>query len=210
MEPLRSQQSEGIILDLKSKIADAAELVIRTNGLAKATTKEIARTAGCSEGSLYNHFKSKDDLYLHILRGQLQNFMQTLISLRDLIGKDTVRSNLEKVARAGLSDYYQSMPLISSIFSEPGLLAQHREGFTTRNEGPHRANEAVESYLLEEQRLGRVSEHVKPRSAADMLLGSCFQYAFQLNFLGRPLSDEEQNEFVYSVLDTLFLGMGNK
>ena len=55
----------------KSKIADA-ELVIRTHGLAKATTKEIAKTAGCSEGSLYNHFKSKDDLYLHILRGQLK------------------------------------------------------------------------------------------------------------------------------------------
>lgn len=114
-------------MELKSKIAEAAEIVIRTHGLAKATTKEIARTAGCSEGSLYNHFKSKDDLYLHILRGQLKNFMQTLISLKDLIGKDTVRSNLEKVARAGLADYYQSMPLIGSIFSEPGLLAQHRK-----------------------------------------------------------------------------------
>lgn len=196
-------------MELKSKIAEAAEIVIRTHGLAKATTKEIARTAGCSEGSLYNHFKSKDDLYLHILRGQLKNLMQTLISLKDLIGKDTVRSNLEKVARAGLADYYQSMPLIGSIFSEPGLLAQHREGFTARNEGPHRANEAVESYLLEEQRIGRVSEFVKPRSAADMLLGSCYQYAFQLNFLGRPLSDEEQDEYVHRVLDTLFAGIGN-
>ncbi|ETT60781.1 TetR family transcriptional regulator [Paenibacillus sp. FSL H8-0457] len=85
--------------------------------------------------------------------------------------------------------------LQQAFISEPGLLAQHREGFTARNEGPHRANEAVESYLLEEQRIGRVSEFVKPRSAADMLLGSCYQYAFQLNFLGLPLSDEEQNEY---------------
>ena len=132
------------------------------------------------------------------------------MSLRELIGKETVRSNLEKVARAGVSDYYQSMPLISSIFSEPGLLAQRPEGFTARNEGPHRANEAVESYLLEEQKLGRLSEHVNPRSARTSLLGSRFQYAFQLNFLGRPLSDEEQNVFVHRVLDTLFLGIGNE
>ncbi|EGG37990.1 conserved domain protein [Paenibacillus sp. HGF5] len=97
-----------------------------------------------------------------------------------------------------------------TFISEPGLLAQHREGFTARNEGPHRANEAVESYLLEEQRIGRVSEFVKPRSAADMLLGSCYQYAFQLNFLGLPLSDEDQNEYVHRVLDTLFAGIGNE
>nr|WP_254663996.1 TetR family transcriptional regulator [Paenibacillus sp. HGF5] len=64
--------------------------------------------------------------------------------------------------------------------------------------------------MLEEQRIGRVSEFVKPRSAADMLLGSCYQYAFQLNFLGLPLSDEDQNEYVHRVLDTLFAGIGNE
>lgn len=194
-------------MDLKHKIAEAAEQVMRTNGFAKTTTKEIARAAGCSEGSLYNHFSNKDDLFLHVLRGQLTHLMGSLSELRGQAGKETVRRNLERVALAGLEDYCASMPLISAIFSEPGLLARHREGFTTRNEGPHRANEAVAAYLRQEQRLGRIAKEIDPRAAADMLLGGCFQQAFQLSFLGKEQTPEDNRQFVKRMLDTLFAGM---
>lgn len=193
-----------MILDLKNKISEAAEQVLLMNGLAKTTTKEIARVAGCSEGSLYNHFRNKEDIFLHVLRGQLKHLMGTLSSLPDLAGKETVLENLEQVSLAALGDFSNSMSLICSIFSEPDILLRHREGFTTRNEGPHRANEAVEAYLLKEKQYGRIPEKMDPRAAADLLLGSCFQHAFQLNFLGKVESKEEQIEFVNRVLKTLF------
>lgn len=194
-------------MDLKNKIAEAAERVLLTNGLAKTTTKEIARAAGCSEGSLYNHFKSKEDIFLHVLREQLKNLMGALSILQHLVGKETVLRNLEQVALAALKDFNNSMSLICSIFSDPDILLRHREGFTLRNEGPHRANEAVEAYLLKEKQLGRIPEEMNPRAAADLLLGSCFQHAFQLNFLGKVESQEEQNEFAKRVLETLFPGL---
>ncbi|MGG4049085.1 TetR/AcrR family transcriptional regulator [Paenibacillus favisporus] len=190
-------------MDLKNKIADAAEQVLLRNGLAKATTKEIARTAGCSEGSLYNHFSSKEDLFVHVIRGQLKHLMRTLSSLQTMAGKDTVRTNLEQVTLAALEDFHSSMPLIGSIFSEPGLLLRQREGFELRNEGPHRANEAVEAYLNQEKQLGRVGEGTDSRAIADLLLGSCFQHAFQINFLGKEESPEERAQFAARVLDTL-------
>lgn len=72
------------------------------------------------------------------------------------VGKDSVQQNLEKVAVAALEDYTNSMSLICSIFSEPDILLRHREGFGERNEGPHRANEAVAAYLVKEQESGRI------------------------------------------------------
>jgi len=193
----------GILLDLKNKIAYAAEQVLLTNGLAKTTTKEIARAAGCSEGSLYNHFSSKEELFLHVIRGQLSHLMKTLSSLQNLVGKGTVRSNLEQVALAALEDFHSSMSLICSVFSEPGLLLRHREGFQLRNEGPHRANEAVEAYLDKEKQLGRIGKAVDSKAIADLLLGSCFQHAFQVNFLGKEETFDERAQFAGRVLDTL-------
>lgn len=190
-------------MDLKNKIADAAEQVLLRNGLAKTTTKEIARAAGCSEGSLYNHFSSKEDLFVHVIRGQLKHLMSTLSSLQTMAGKETVRGNLEQVALAALEDFHSSMSLIGSIFSEPGLLLRQREGFQLRNEGPHRANEAVEAYLNQEKQLGRIGGGTDSRAIADLLLGSCFQHAFQINFLGKEESPEERAQFAGRVLDTL-------
>lgn len=191
-------------MDLKHKIAEAAEQVLLANGLAKTTTKEIARKAGCSEGSLYNHFKNKEDIFLHVLRGQLQHLMRALTALHSQVGKETVRQNLEPVTLSALEDFGNSMPLICSIFSEPDILNRHREGFSLRNEGPHRANEAVESYLLKEKQLGRLHEGMEPKAAADLLLGSCFQHAFQMNFLGRTESNEERAAFAKRILNALF------
>ncbi|MCM3781963.1 TetR/AcrR family transcriptional regulator C-terminal domain-containing protein [Neobacillus mesonae] len=96
------------------------------------------------------------------------------------------------------------MSLICAIFSEPNILQRHREGFTLRNEGPHRANEAVEAYLSREKSLGRLRKEMDPRVAADLLLGSCFQHAFQSNFLGKVESREAQKVYVDRVLHSLF------
>ncbi|MFA9456494.1 TetR/AcrR family transcriptional regulator [Halalkalibacter sp. AB-rgal2] len=191
-------------MELREKIIQAAKEVIQTKGLSRTTTKEIARLANCSEGSIYNNFENKEDLFLYVLRGELRNLMSALTILPDRIGTRTVRENLEEVAIITLEDYYRSMPLMASIFSDPSLLTRQREGFKQRNEGPHRANEAIESYLHEEQLIGRLSLSINPRAAADMILGSCFQYAFQMNFLGNEHSDSEAIIVVYRTLDTLF------
>ncbi|PYI51923.1 TetR family transcriptional regulator [Paenibacillus flagellatus] len=77
----------------------------------------------------------------------------------------------------------------------------------SRNEGPHRANEAVESYLRGEQERGGIARGANPRAAADMLLGTCFQQAFQTRFLDRELSLQERLGFVRLLLDTLSQGL---
>jgi hypothetical protein len=47
-----------------------------------------------------------------------------------------VRETLEEVASTALAFYGEIVPMAASIFSEPGLLARHREGFTREEQGP--------------------------------------------------------------------------
>jgi len=52
--------------DTRSSILEAAERVIRDRGMSSATTKEIARQAGCAEGSIYRYFQDKHTLMTEI------------------------------------------------------------------------------------------------------------------------------------------------
>jgi AcrR family transcriptional regulator len=194
-------------MELRERIIEAAEQVIRTRGLSKTTTKEIARIAGCSEGSLYNHFQSKEDLFLHVMKGHLKGFLAVLIKLPGRKGTATVKDNLGEVAHAAIEYFHLSTAMTASMFTEPDFLARHRPGFQQRNEGPHRANEVVAAYLHAEQKLGRVSADINPRSAADLLLGACFQHAFHLHFLGEDEPKDVRKQFVKNMLQVMMQGL---
>jgi AcrR family transcriptional regulator len=194
-------------MELRDKILEAAEQVIRTNGISRTTTKEIARVAGCSEGSLYNHFESKEDLFLQLMKGHLPSFTAVLFKLPGRKGTGTVKDNLEEVAHAALKYFDVSTILTASMFTEPDFMERHRPGFQQRNEGPHRANEIVANYLLSEQKLGRIKTSINARSAADLLLGACFQHSFHFYFLGEKESIETMQQFVENILQTLMQGL---
>jgi AcrR family transcriptional regulator len=194
-------------MDLRDRIIEAADQVIRTNGLSRTTTKEIARIAGCSEGSLYNHFQSKEDLFFHVMKRMLPGFLAVLFKLPGRKGTGTVKDNLEEVTNAALDFFNISTPMFASMFSEPKLMARYREGVEQRNEGPHRTNEIITAYLLAEQKLGRVSADVNARSAADLLLGACFQHAFNMQMLDEDESIDSKRKFVEDLLQTLMQGL---
>jgi tetracycline repressor-like protein len=43
------------------QILDAAQRLIEAGGFTRLTTSEIAREAGCAEGTIFKHFKRKDE-----------------------------------------------------------------------------------------------------------------------------------------------------
>lgn len=62
-DPIREQLIEA----RRNQILDAAATVFAEKGFHRATTKEIAGTAGVSEGTIYNYFASKSDLVIGIM-----------------------------------------------------------------------------------------------------------------------------------------------
>jgi len=191
------------ILGTRERMVEAAEKVMRERGLARSTTREIAREAGFSEGALYKHFDSKEELFMHVLAERLPSFVALSKELPGRAGVGPVGETLGEVARTSLAFFAQGMPIIASVFSEPTLLSRHTQEIRRKGGGPHRANEAVSAYLRAEQDLGRVREDADPEAAAAMLLGACFQRAFLRQFLAENVDPAEEESFATDVAEAL-------
>jgi AcrR family transcriptional regulator len=181
---------------------------MHTLGMARATTKEIAQAAGLSEAALYRHFADKAELFLCVIGERMPQLVATLRDLPARVGRRTVRSNLEDVARVALPFYDETAPMAASFFSEPELLARHQEALRLKDSGPHHAIDALASYIRAEQIAGRVSLRADPEAAASLLVGSCLGRAFLRRFTGEQAGPEADERFIKAAVRTLMNGLG--
>ena len=192
---------------IRQRILDAAERVIRTKGLAAASTREIAREAGCADGTLYNHFADRVDLFVAVVLDKLPDFTEAFSKLPYQVGEGTVQSNLEAVAQVALSFHYQTAPLSCSLFAEPELLRRYHEALKAQNRGPYGSVKSLEAYLRAEQRLGRVDARADPLVAAAMLMGTCFWEAYRIHFRGETSTPESDRHLVEVLVQSLMGGL---
>ncbi|MEU9989061.1 helix-turn-helix domain-containing protein [Streptomyces sp. NPDC048045] len=160
------------------RILDAAHELMLTVGLARATTKEIARAAGCSEAALYKYFDSKEDLFVRVLKERLPRLTPLLTSLEARPGQGTLEENLTEIARQAALFYEQSFPIGASLYAETQLKQRHYETLRKIGSGPHAPIEGLDAYLRAEQDAGRVRADADTFAAASLLLGACAQRAF--------------------------------
>ncbi|MQA02087.1 MAG: TetR family transcriptional regulator [Streptosporangiales bacterium] len=198
-------------MSTRDRMLDAAAEVMRTRGLARSTTKEIARAAGYSEAALYKHFTDKTELFLAVLeeRGG-GDFNPLLTSLPELVGTQPVAEVLQTVARSAVEFYEETFPIGASLFSEPRLLAAHREALRARNAGPQHVSAAVAAYLADERDRGRISSDVDPTAAAALLVGACLHFAFLRHFTGEEQDDKAKDEFAAGITTTLLAGLADR
>ena len=192
----------------RDRMLDAAAHVMRTQGMARATTKQIAKQAGYSEAALYKHFRDKTDLFLAVLRERTSNTLANLLSQLDQrTGHVAVRETLEDIAGEAVTFYRHSFPMTAGLFSEPRLLAAHSQALRERGAGPAHVGEALAGYLAAERDLGRIRSDVDVHAAAALLLGACFQHAFLGFFTERPDGEDADRHFAASLVDTLAAGL---
>lgn len=190
-------------VETREKILAAARAVILAKGLVRATTREIARAASVSEGTLYNHFASKEEMFLSALGQVPSGFVSLIIGLPRRAGTETVRAILTEASRAGLAFYGEAIPMCASIFADPELLARHRDLLASRGAGPQRANEMLAAYLRAEQELGRVRATADAEAVAYLLLGALYQRAYWQKFLGEESVPEADEQFVDRLIASL-------
>lgn len=82
------EKKQKLIEFNKKNILDAARKLFRKNGIAETTMDDIAYSAECSKATIYVYFKSKEDIYYHIV-------LEYLTTLRDGV----------KSCFSGTSDY---------------------------------------------------------------------------------------------------------
>ena len=194
-------------LETRGQILEAAEKIIKDLGLGAATTKEIARVAGCAEGSIYRYFPDKHALFVEIVRARFPEFMTLMEALPEHAGKGTVEKTLEDVATAAVAFYRGVIPMSCGAVSHRALLTQQRKYFDQTNTGPLRAIRALAEYLRREQRLGRVALRGSAEDAARVILGPCFAYAFLLEFVGDAASVGSDERFARGTVKTVMEGL---
>jgi AcrR family transcriptional regulator len=71
--------------DTKTRLLDAAMTVVRTRGIAKATSRELASVAGTNLQAITYHFGSKDELIAQALVAAVRTWVEpTRTALRDV------------------------------------------------------------------------------------------------------------------------------
>jgi AcrR family transcriptional regulator len=202
----------------RERILDAAEERMRTIGLARATTKEIARAANCSEAALYKHFAGKEEIFVHVLKERLPPLSPLLDELKaapptgprgagPAPGNERIEQNLIEIARRAARFYERSFPIAASLFAEPTLLHRHDEAMRSLGTGPHKPVEALAGYLRAEREAGRIRADADPEAAAALLLGACNQRAILLSIGGGAEAAQSLEDFAAGIVRTLLAGI---
>ncbi|MGW0807402.1 helix-turn-helix domain-containing protein [Nonomuraea sp. NPDC002799] len=64
----RPPQDPALLLERAHRILDAAAMLILSQGYDKTAIDEVARRAGVAKGTIYLHWKTRDDLFAALLR----------------------------------------------------------------------------------------------------------------------------------------------
>ncbi len=108
-------------LKRKERIILTAIEIMDELGFQGLSTKEICKRQGVSEGALYKHFKSKDDVILGVLEfySKFDDDIKETVALKELSGKDSILYFIERYA-----EYYESYPAITAIINSQEVLKQ--------------------------------------------------------------------------------------
>ncbi|MFJ9084514.1 MULTISPECIES: TetR/AcrR family transcriptional regulator [unclassified Streptomyces] len=184
----------------RERILDATAAVLRGSGAHRATTKEIAAAAGCSEALLYKHFVSKAELFAAVLAERLPlDPAHRPGTPTPSAGRGDVRNNLCALALAALAHYETNLRALAAFHADPALLERL---------GPQDAAAdgtcTATGYLRAEQSLGRISGAADPDALAALLLGACLREAFLAPFApGQARPEERAARIVDALLPAL-------
>lgn len=122
--PRTKEQFEEIRKSSRQKILDAALEVFAKEGYHSSTVGKIAKTAGISQGLLYNYFKSKEELLHELMLGIMVNLLCEFMPIKP--DKKVKRKDIINFINAGI-DLLLKDPkywkLYFSVFVQPDVMA---------------------------------------------------------------------------------------
>jgi AcrR family transcriptional regulator len=193
--------------DNRQNIIDATERLLQTHGLARLTTREIAREAKVAEGLIYHHFKDKAELIFEVVETRVRETKNVMQNLPLEVGKNTLLKNLEGVLLSVYHAHYEITPIINSIFADQKLRDRLQEIVKERNMGPQYAIEGLDVYLAVEQRLGRISNAVDTKVLAKCLWMISIQSAMLDRWMGSENDTRRVRQEIHDYVKTVMTGI---
>jgi len=191
MSPRRAKAVRGRVGDdpataLREHLIDSAEKLLAERQVSAITTRDIARTAGVSDGVLYNYFADKHELLVAAL---VRRYAAVVAGFdRDLPspGTATVEENLAIFGLAALEVVAQTLPTAAGLLSEPALLHRFIDEIHRQPFGPQRMRQPIVDYLAGEQQLGRLAPEIDVEAVVTLIMGPAFMLGFGEHIGGAP------------------------
>ena len=100
----------------KRSIFEAAIKVFSTNGYDGATMDDMAQEAGVAKGTLYYHFKSKEEIFKYIITEGMELIKEQLMIVADK--ENDSLSMIKTLCKAQLSLVYEKKDFIKVVMSQ--------------------------------------------------------------------------------------------
>lgn len=160
----------------RETILEAARHVFLAHGF-KASTARIAREAGISEGSLFKHFKTKDDLFLAAMDTELSGSSWQEL-LKKSVGRGAIRATLETAGLEILNHLQVILPRIMMVSSSGIVLTGPPQCRRPRVSPAIKKLQALACYFRAEIDRGRLTM-TNPEVHAQIFIGSLMNYVLQ-------------------------------
>ena len=175
----------------RDQILDAAYKMLSRRGYHEATMAKIARKAGVSHGTLYWHFKSKEDLFFAVLE---REFLRIDATIRPALELDEPAvKKLEMLLRYSMTTLESSSEFLTLLLSALTGSSERFEGSlgkTARNIY-NAYNDMLEELIIKGQQEGDIRKDINARAAAVAMVSLIDSLYFQYG-LGTATMDPEK------------------
>ena len=189
--------------ETRESILDAVDRLLERNGYKKMKIDDIAEEVGIGKGTIYLHFRSKEDVALAHIDRIVQRL---LIQLNEIAGSNAKPlAKLRTMLIARVLTRFDSVQHYSASIND--LLAELRANLLARRENHFDEEATIFARVLEEGRQQEVFDLKIPLATAHTLLlatNSLLPYSLSVQELG---DREEIAEKVKRIADLLLEGL---
>ena len=156
----------------RRRILDAALGCFEEKGMAATTIDDICVTAGLHVGSIYHHFAGKDDIFEHLAREAMGDYLAGVVDALD--GGASTERSIQRLVAFHVR-WVEERPALTR------LMLRWEEAERDRLSGrEHYAqySEAIGAWLRREARAGRILR-MEPDLYSTLLMGPLMEHARQ-------------------------------
>jgi AcrR family transcriptional regulator len=201
----RHERKEKIAEKRKQQILDAALPIFSRKGFAASTTSEIAEAAGVAEGTIYNYFPTKRELFIAVIKNLIvtMHLMELIEKLPEdgtpFVFHDILQDRLDFAENDNVSHI---MGLMSEIQRDPELKNLYAEQFLAPF---FERMEASYNKMMASGKIRKMTPAIATRVIGGMIIG--FLLLKTIEGDKSPLNNIPREQLVNEIMNFIFTGI---
>lgn len=160
----------------ESLILDAAEKLFEEKGFEKVTLEEIAKKAEYTKPTLYNYFKSKEEIFIGVY---LRGWNNSTEKIYQAIAKKEKGFDKLKITAETYNDFFKKHHIYFSLLKYVHSKGISMGGNNTKREKKHKKDwenklETFEKIISDGIADGSISKEIEPKIATNFFLNNLY------------------------------------